>query len=1026
VRFEVLGPLQVWRDSTPVPVKSTTQRRILAALLARSGGQISVGELVDALWPDDPPPNSVKNAQSYVAKLKSILGESGGSVIDSGPGGYRISVDPSDVDAHEFTQNLRRAKEAHAASDAATATVLLSRALRLWRGHPYNDLRDWPFLQPEIERLNQLRLEVLELGIELRRHADLLPALSALVDENPYQERPAGLLMRALQALGRQAEAQQVNHRTRTRLAEDLGVDPTSELRRQYESLLRGERASGAEGRADPARRSRSERSAPVVLVDRMPWPPKVLHERQGTLAALLALGERQPPVVCAIIGARGVGKTQLAAAYARDRIAGGWTVVWIDASSRDQLIAGYADLADFLGLRYLEGDFEHAARQARRWLGDLQAPALLVLDDAAGLALVREWLPQPGGVQVVVTSNRRTFGWLGELLELDVFTPAQARDLLTECTGLRPNGMAVEVAKAVGHHPLALTLAAAVITGERLTYREYVDRLAVLPTDDVLGAHEGDPYPRSMSDAIWLSLEMVERRAPGARSLTELIAALSAAGVGRSLLVPANLDEPTRAARFRLLGILLDASLLTYREDGQTIVMHPLTRRVVGERAAREARLVAAVGEAIALLGGQFRSLSGPWTRQSANDSFAHLETLLGLVDPASLDREQVGELLALCTETIEQVHDSYDAIRLNAFSRLVLAQQERVLGIDDPATMRSRASLGRDYRLQGRLDDAIGLLERTLAEQEKVLGAEHADTLRTRYDLGATHLTSGHAERAIAMLQQTIATQERAHGGDHPGLLIARKRLALANRTLGRLEVAAGSYEALIPALERVLGPGHLQTLRARSELACVHRAAGRVPEAIAAFEHTLADVRRILGPDHSDAMHERDRLAGACRAAGRTASAIGFFSQTVADWERLLEGEHQWTLMARNNLACALASAGRLGEAGALLEQTLGDYERVRGAQRPRGLNVRNNVGCVLQLAAGRGRSAEAVALLEAALAGRERVLGAEHPDTATSRHNLAVARGDLAGGDGPYWLRNGFAYASGHSVDETIRL
>lgn len=1021
MRFEVLGPLQVWLDSTLVPVRSTTQRRILAALLARIGGQISVGELVDALWPVDPPSNSVKNTQSYVAKLKGALGESGRSVIDSGPGGYRISVDSSDLDAHAFAQNIRRATEAHAANDDATANVLLSRALRLWRGRPYSDLQDWPFLQPEIERLNQLHLEAIELGIELGRHADLLPALSVLVDDNPYQERPAGLLMRALHALGRQAEAQQVYHRTRVRLAEELGVDPTSELRRQYEALLRG----------DPPAVAATDRDAPVVLVDRMPWPPKVLHERQDTLAILSSLGERRPPAVCAIIGARGVGKTQLAAAYARHRIAAGWTVVWIDASTRDQLIAGYADLADVLGLRYLTGDFEHAARQARRWLGEQPGPALLVLDDAAGLALVREWLPQPGSAQVVVTSNRRTFGWLGEQLELDVFTSAQARDLLTECTGLRPNGMAVEVAKAVGHHPLALMLAGAVIAGERLSYREYVDRLAVLPTDDVLGAYEGDPYPRSMSDAIWLSLEAVERRAPGARSLTELVAVLSASGVARSLLAPPNLDEPARAARSRLLGILLDASLLTYREDGQTIVMHPLTRRVVGERAARDSRLVAAVGEAIALLGSQFRTLAGEWTRQSANDGVAHLETLLGLAGSSSPPREQVVELLALCTEAIEQVQLSYDAIRLHAFSRTVLAQQERVLGMDHPATLRSRTSLGRDYRLQGRFDDAIALLQRTVAEQEKAVGPEHADTLRTRYDLAATHLTAGHPERAIALLRQTIAAQERVHGGDHPGLLIARKRLALANRTLGRLEVAAGSYEALIPALERVLGAEHPQTLRARSELGCVHRAAGRVPEAIATFERTLADVRRILGPDHSEARHERDRLAGACRAAGRTASAIGLFAETVADWERALEADHQWTLMARNNLACALASAGQLEEAEALLSQTAASYERAQGTQRarrPRALNALNNLGCVLWLASDEQEQsvAAAVRLLTAALAGREQLLGPDHPDTATSRHNLAVARGEQAAGDGPYWLRNGFAYTSGHSVDETIRL
>src|SRR5690606_7695884 len=211
--------VRVERAESPVVVKGPTQRRILAALLTRPGRLFPVTELVDALWSGDPPANAVKNVQSYVAKLKQVLRGPDPPVIRSRPRGYLLAVPPEAVDAHEFAQAVRRARDAWAAGDAATAGTLLERALRLWQGRPYADLGEWTFLQPEIERLQQTRLEAFALGLELGRHDRLLPDLAAIVEENPYQERPVALLMRALHVSGRQAEAQEVYRRTRERLS---------------------------------------------------------------------------------------------------------------------------------------------------------------------------------------------------------------------------------------------------------------------------------------------------------------------------------------------------------------------------------------------------------------------------------------------------------------------------------------------------------------------------------------------------------------------------------------------------------------------------------------------------------------------------------------------------------------------------------------------------------------------------------------------------------------------------------------
>jgi DNA-binding SARP family transcriptional activator len=592
VRFEVLGMLRVVDAGVEVAVKGRTQRRVLAALLARVDGQISLAELVDALWPESPPGNAVKNVQSYMAKLRNVLGDPG--IIGSGPGGYWLAGGRFDLDAREFSDAVRRAQQAQLGDDVRTASSMLDGAFGLWRGRPYADLQDWRFLHPEVERLEQTWLEALGIGVELGMHGRMLPQLTALVEESPYREGAVALLMRVLHAVGRQAEAVELYWSTKRRLAEELGIDPTPALQDLYQALLQGEPArtsvsspSRSESNRDPGvHHSDSEpalsiatsRSSTVsrprfVLLDGMPRPPKAYQERIDHLQSLTRFGnESQPAIVCSLTGARGVGKTQLAASYARLRLAQGWSVAWIDSESRERLTAGLADLADELGLRSPTEDTEYTAMKARRWLSECRTPALLVLDNAVDPDLIRQWQPTAGSVQIVVTSNRRVFGWLGEDVEVGVFTTPQARTFLRECTGLVDDATD-QLIEAVGGHPLALALAAAVITRERLSCQEYLRRLSALPLDAALAPHDGDPYPRGIGEAIRLSLAAAEQQKPQAGDLAELVAVLSPAGVTRSLLVPDDVREDVRAELSGILGLLADISLIGYSQDGHAVI---------------------------------------------------------------------------------------------------------------------------------------------------------------------------------------------------------------------------------------------------------------------------------------------------------------------------------------------------------------------------------------------------------------------------------------------------------------------
>ena len=179
--------------------------------------------LVDALWGAEPP-DAVTNAlQALVARLRRALGA---DVVETVPGGYRLAVDPHDVDALRFESLVAAAR----GLDPAQARALLVEATALWRGPALADVRRLPFGDVAAARLDELRATAVELSAEaallLGEPGAELDALGALLAAEPLRESAAALLARCLHAGGRQVEALAVLDRTRERLADELGVDP--------------------------------------------------------------------------------------------------------------------------------------------------------------------------------------------------------------------------------------------------------------------------------------------------------------------------------------------------------------------------------------------------------------------------------------------------------------------------------------------------------------------------------------------------------------------------------------------------------------------------------------------------------------------------------------------------------------------------------------------------------------------------------------------------------------------------------
>lgn len=238
MRFKVLGPLEVERAGTPLRLGGPKQRLVLAHLLLRANDVVTADRLIDEIWGDEPPEAARSSLHSYVSHLKRALGA---DRLVSRPPGYVLRVSPEEVDALQFERLVAQGRRRLAGDPAASARAFRD-ALRLWHGEPFSDLAAELSLQPEIERLTQLRLAATEDWIEaelaLARHAELVPELERLVARHPLRERLHMQAMLALYRSGRQADALDAYHRLRRLLSDELGLEPSPAVEELQHRIL--------------------------------------------------------------------------------------------------------------------------------------------------------------------------------------------------------------------------------------------------------------------------------------------------------------------------------------------------------------------------------------------------------------------------------------------------------------------------------------------------------------------------------------------------------------------------------------------------------------------------------------------------------------------------------------------------------------------------------------------------------------------------------------------------------------------
>ncbi|WP_413102905.1 AfsR/SARP family transcriptional regulator [Streptomyces sp. Inha503] len=512
LRFAVLGRVRAWRGAVELELGSPQQRVVLAALLLRRGRPVTVAELVDAVWGEEPPNAAVSVLRTYVSRLRKVLqpgprGADAPQIVTSITDGYLIHIPEGGLDLDVFERRVAKAQKLRAEGALPAAGELLHSALEAWEGTPLAGLPG-PLAEVERSRLAEERLLALEtrleIDVEVGCLSEAIPALVALSGEHPLRERLSRLLMLALYRSGRQAEALAVYRRTRGTLVSELGVEPSASLRELHERILAADpslispasapvpdsaapprpasdraQATGQATVLEPYPQQDSEAAALTARPAQLPADLPNFSGRQGELGQVLDLAEGFPSdarttVIC---GMAGIGKTTLAVHWAH-RIAHQYPdgQLYINLRGFDptgSVVAPAEAVRIFLNAlgvppRSVPDSLDAQAALYRSLLAGRRM--LIVLDNARDSAQVRPLLPGSPGCLAIVTSRSQLAGLIAnegaQPLALGPLTSAEAHDLLARRIGAArlaaEPGAVDEIIECCGRLPLALAVVAA------------------------------------------------------------------------------------------------------------------------------------------------------------------------------------------------------------------------------------------------------------------------------------------------------------------------------------------------------------------------------------------------------------------------------------------------------------------------------------------------------------------------------------------------------------------------------------
>jgi DNA-binding SARP family transcriptional activator/tetratricopeptide (TPR) repeat protein len=1014
LRIQLLGPVRAWRGEQEVELGGPRRRALLAMLAMRASQAVSRSELIDGLWGTDPPTSAVNSVHVYVAGLRRVLEphrarRAPGQVLSASAPGYRLRLEPGQLDTAALDRHLAQAARSTAAGDLAVAARSLDAAQGLWQGAALAGIPG-PWADIERVRLGELRLttieECIDVMLALGGHHQAVAQLAGLIREHPLRERFRGQFMMALYRCGRQADALAEFAAARRVLAGELGIEPGPGLRRLHQQILTADAAldlpsaGGTSASLNILAAPGPRQPAPVPR--ELPADVDAFTGRSGELAELdrlLSAGSqaaRGDPenggpaaiVISAVAGSAGIGKTALAARWAhrvRDAFPDGQLYLNLRGYDPGEPVTTADALAGFLrALGVADQDIPaDVSERAARYRSMLDGRRMLVLlDNAASTAQVSPLLPGSPSCFVVVTSRDSLAGLVARhgarRLDLDLLPPADAVALLRALIGARVDAepaSAATLAERCARLPLALRVAAEFAAARpALTLAQLVDQLAGEQRLNLLDAG-GDPRTAVRGVFSWSYRHLSVHAARAFRMIglhpgPDLDAYAAAALSGTSLqnahdaldlLARAHLISPARPGRYAMHDLLRAyASEITATEDARAALTR-LFDYCLGAAAEAMDILVPAERDRRPRIARPTTPIP-PVANPAAARAWLDTERAALVVAAGyTATRGWPGHatrLSAILRRYVETGGHYTDAVTIHTHAR----QAAREAG-ERAAEAQALNCLGLINGRMGRYQEGAEHLQEALALFRET--GDRSGTARALTNLASAKWRQGQYLQAASHNRQALALCREM--GDLIGEAHALNGLGLVDWQQGRYSGAADHFQGALD-LFRELGDQSNEA-HALGNLGMVGGRLGRFPQADEHLREALALLHEI--GDRSGAASALTDLGSVACRQGRYREAARHHRQALAQFREI--GEKTGEAEALNGLGEVLLATGQAGQAR---------------AEHAVAISLASQIGDKHEQA--RGRNGLGAALLDSAL-----------PDQARAQHAAALALASQSG-------------------------
>ncbi|KAF2630604.1 TPR-like protein [Macroventuria anomochaeta] len=658
--------------------------------------------------------------------------------------------------------------------------------------------------------------------------------------------------------------------------------------------------------------------------------------------------------------GLGGVGKTQLAANFARRQQRSFSSVLWLDGSSESSLKQSFATFASRIPAGQipeasrlyaagLGGDVDAVARDVIDWLSIADnSNWLLIVDNVdrddrrreedTEAYDVGEYLPEADHGSVLITTRLSHLGQLGEQWEVKNVDKEQAQTIFKTWYGRGVGQEADELLGLLDGLPLALAQAAAYMSETGMGFSTYT-RLYKEQWQELMESHDGRRIPlRSYANGsvatTWtISYTAVRRRNEEAANLLLLWAHLDNKGLWHGLLAAASHKSTVAAER---------------------------TAAWLGETARSEMEFTKAVGtlrsyslveEAGDQTGHSTHPVVHQWALHMQDDrqrtALSRLAVVLvGLAVPIDTERKywKTQARLLAHAERCEKSVVKEDMMGQGAENGA--REQE-----DEQSLLWAVHNLGDLYRDQGKLDKAETMYTQALDSKKKVLGEDHTSTLDTVNNLGLLYSDQGKLDKAEKMYTQALEGYKKALGEDHTSTLNTINNLGSLYRAQGKLDKAEEVYTQALEGYKKALGQDHTSTLRTSNNLGLLYSDQGKLDRAEKMYTQALEGYKKALGEDHTSTLITINNLGNLYRAQGKLDKAEEMYTQALEGYKKTVGPVGISTYVPALNTLWALGlladSLGRIDETRILYSKALSGYEKVFGEGHPKCQPLRDNL-------------------------------------------------------------------------------